>query len=294
MTPIISLKIRTLIITLMIGVFGFNLTANGQSEKERTRLKLYAAKQPDGSKKLTAALLAGKGKDMHNVAGAEIEFSASGADTTILLAALSTDADGNAILFIDPGYRFPVDDEGKTMIEASYGGSDLYRSSSNDLEIFELTFELTFEIEDSVKYVYISANQISPEGESLPVEGLDINIGVARLFSILHIGEAETDEDGVASFEFPDDVPGDDDGTITIVTRIEDHDDYGTVEQRGDVEWGLPVSYELKSLSRQLWTDEAPLWMIISVFVILTGAWYHFFLSVYKLSKIRKIKESNT
>jgi hypothetical protein len=50
----------------------------------------------------------------------------------------------------------------------------------------------------------------------------------------------------------------------------------------------VPVSYEVKPLPRQLFTDEAPFWMIASVFIILIGAWYHFFLSISKLIKLKK------
>jgi len=285
------LNIRLVVAIIMIGMTGLCFRANGQTEKERTRIKLYFSKLPDGVKKITAGLIAGKGKDMHPVANVEIQFTASAGDSTVVLASIPTDGDGMSILNIESGYVFPTDDEGKTLIEASYKGNDQYRKSSNDVEVADLSFEISFETEDSIKYIYVSAHQVMPDGEKIPVEELDITIGVTRLFSILPIGEIETDENGVAKLEFPNDIPGDSIGAVTAVARIEDHDDYGTVAQQGKINWGIPVSYALKPLPRKLWTDEAPLWMIFSVFIILTGAWYHFFLSIYKLNKIRKIKE---
>ncbi len=288
---IFLLKGRQILMMLFIGIFGLCFQANGQKEKERTRIKLYFAKMPNGEKKITVGLLAGSGRDMHNVAGADVLFTASANDSTVELASIATNDEGKAILEIASGYKFPVDEEGKTLFEASFDGDDSYRSASNELEVSDLNFDITFDIEDSVKYVHVVANQIMPSGEKMPVEALDINMGVARLFSILPIGQIETDENGMASLEFPNDIPGDSTGAITVIARIEDNDNFATVEQRGNVDWGIPVSYEIKPLPRKLWTDEAPLWMIFSVFVVLTGAWYHFFLSVYKLNKIRKIKE---
>jgi hypothetical protein len=157
------------------------------------------------------------------------------------------------------------------------------------MEIKDVFLELGFDIEDSVKILTVQAQELNGEGELIPVEGLDINIGVQRLYSVLPVDAVETDEEGIGILEFPDDVPGDSAGMITVVARIEEHDHFGTVTKTGSVNWGLPVSYELKKLPRQLFTDEAPLWMIIAVFIVLVGAWYHFFLSVFKLRKIKTL-----
>ena len=54
------------------------------------------------------------------------------------------------------------------------------------------------------------------------------------------------------------------------------------------MQWGLPVSYEVKPLPRQLWSNEAPLWMIFSVFVVLAAAWFHFVLAIISVIKVKK------
>jgi hypothetical protein len=88
--------------------------------------------------------------------------------------------------------------------------------------------------------------------------------------------------------EFPDDIPGDSAGMLTIVARVVEHDHFGTATKTKSIDWGVPVSYEVKPLPRQLFTDEAPLWMIIGVFIALVGAWYHFFLSIFKLYNLKR------
>jgi hypothetical protein len=163
------------------------------------------------------------------------------------------------------------------------------RAVSSDIEIKDVFLEMSFDIEDSLKLLTVQALEFDTSGKQVPVEGLDINIGVKRLYSILPIEDIETDENGIGILEFPDDIPGDSIGMITIVAGIDEHDYYGTVTKIASVEWGLPVSYELKRLPRQLFTNEAPLWMIMAVFIALAGAWYHFFLSIYKLNKIKKV-----
>ena len=142
-----------------------------------------------------------------------------------------------------------------------------------------------------MKVLTVQAKEKNGEGELIPVGDLDVDIGVQRLYSVLPLDAIETDEEGIGTLEFPNDVPGDSTGMITVVARIDEHEYFGTVTKSQSIKWGIPVSYKLKKISRQLFTDEAPLWMIIAVFVVLVGAWYHFFLSVLKLRKIKYLDE---
>lgn len=273
---------------ILVAVTTLSSNAEVLAKKERVRMKLYYAKQPDGYKRITIGLTAGSGRNMHGVAYGEVMLTAVLNDSTIELTTLTTDSTGNTILYVEPEYRFPVNEEGVAFIEAVYDGNDQYRAASSELEIADIDLTFSFDIEDSVKYLSVQAMKIDGEGHQMPVEELEIIIGVRRLYSTFTIDDAETDEDGVAVMEFPDDIPGDSIGMLTIVAKIDESDDFGTVEKEGKAAWGVPVSYEIIAPPRQLWTDEAPIWMIFAVFVVLLGAWYHFFLSVIKLRKIRK------
>ncbi len=274
----------------MLAVFHAPIQARPEAKKERVRMKLYFAKLPDGTKKITIGLTAGSGRNMHGVSTAEVVLNSMANDSTIELARLTTDTLGIVDLYVEADYQFPLTEDGTHYLEAIYDGDEQYSSASNELEITDIDFEFSFEVEDSVKYLTVLATQKDPEGNTLPVEGLDISIGVKRLYSVLPIDRIETDEDGEAVLEFPDDIPGDSMGVITVQARIED-DDYGIVEQISSIQWGVPVSFALEPLPRQLYTDEAPLWMIAAVFIILVGAWFHFMLSIYKLSRIKKVAD---
>jgi hypothetical protein len=266
----------------------FDANAGTLAKKERVRMKMYYYKLATGDRMVSIALTAGTGKKMHGVREGEVLLTAVLNDSTLNLATFKTDTLGQVSLYFASDYVFPMNEEGKTILEAEYMGNDVYRSASNDLEIMDLDLNISFNIEDSVKYLSISATTLDAEGNKIPVEELDINIGVQRLFSVLPIDNIETDEDGVAELEFPDDIPGDDEGNITIVAKVDESDDFGTVERVAAQKWGTEVSYEIHPLPRQLFSDEAPLWMIASVFIFLLGAWYHFFLSISKLIKLKK------
>ena len=272
-----------------VGLITINeVNAKVNAKKERVRMKLYYSKNDGGERMISIGLTAGSGKKMHGVKNGEVLLTSVLNDSTFVLATLETDTLGVVNLYLAQDYKLPMDEDGKSVIEVSYDGNEIYRSASNDIEIFDIDLEFTFEIEDSVKYLSVAANKIDGKGNKIPVEELDIFIGVQRLYSVLPIDDAETDEDGIGMLEIPDDLPGDAEGNLTFVAKIEDHDEFGTVTKSGNQAWGIPVSYEVKPLPRQLFTDEAPLWMIASVFIMLLGAWYHFFLSISKLIKLKK------
>jgi hypothetical protein len=256
--------------------------------QERVRMKFYYAKNEAGDRMFTLGLSSGSGRNMRGVPNSEIVLTAEAGDTSFVMATLETDTLGEVVLYLDKAYVLPVDEDGVTTLTADYEGDEEYRAVSGELMISDLDFEFTFEEIDSVKYLKVLATRVNGDGEKIPVEELGINIGIERLFSILPLEQIETDEDGIAELEIPDDLPGDADGLLTFVARIEDNDEFGSVIEKSSYNWGVPVSYELKPLPRQLFTDEAPLWMIISVFIILLGAWYHFFLSISKLIKLKK------
>ena len=256
--------------------------------QERVRMKFYYAKNDAGERILTLGLNSGSGKNMHGLKNAQIVLSAEAGDSTLVMTTLETDTLGEVKLYLDQNYVLPMDEDGVTTLIAEYAGDEKYRSASGELMISDLDFEFSFEEIDSVKYLKVLALRMNSAGDKIPVEELSINIGIERLYSILPLEQIETDEDGIAELEISDDLPGDAAGMLTFVARIEDDDQFGTVAKKESYAWGVPVSYELQPLPRQLFTDEAPLWMIISVFIILLGAWYHFFLSISKLIKLKK------
>jgi len=285
-----SIFLNKLIISLITGILLFSLSSpafcNLQA-KERTRLRSYFFIHSNGDRQISVLLTSGRGRNMRNVSDASIELSIDLGDSALFLTDLITDENGSADLFIESDYNLPVDEEGITTILAEYIGNDSLRAASSDIEIKDVFLEISFDVEDSLKLLTVLANELDAAGERIPVEGLDIIIGIDRLYSILPIDAIETDENGIGTLEFPNDIPGDSIGMILIVATIDEHDYFGTVTKIEPIDWGIPVSYELKPLPRQLFTDEAPLWMILAVFIVLVGAWYHFFLSISKLYKLR-------
>ena len=111
------------------------------------------------------------------------------------------------------------------------------------------------------------------------------------MFSQLPVGEGYLDEEGNAEIEFPSDIPGDDNGYITIVAKFEDHPAYGNVEKRQQIAWGIPGIHSSGESQRELWTEIAPKWMIITLTIMLLGVWGHYIFAIVSLIRIKKAEK---
>jgi hypothetical protein len=112
---------------------------------------------------------------------------------------------------------------------------------------------------------------------------------VPRMLSNLKIGEIDLDEDGIGSIEYPGALVGDSLGNITIIAMIEENDNFGTVKGQSSISWGIPKQYYLaEKPARELWTPVAPIWMIITLIIMLTGVWAHYVYAVIQLILIRR------
>ncbi len=258
-------------------------------KKERTLLKAYYEKLPNEDKKISISLTKGRGKNIEGIPNASISLSTSSKDSTISMAEVQTDSEGKAILMIETGYFFPINEDGYASIDLRFSGNDSLRSSKRSIEFLNLNLALSLDVVDSVKMIGVTAFETDSSGNQKIIENLNLKIGVKRLYSNLYIEESRTNEKGEVRFEFPDDIPGDSIGMITVIAKVEDHEDYGTVSQIASSGWGTPVDYSDKSTGRSLYGDSAPLWMILTVAIILAGAWIHFLWAVFKVIRIKKL-----
>jgi hypothetical protein len=147
---------------------------------------------------------------------------------------------------------------------------------------------LKFEKEDS-----INVCKVIVKSEDLPVSEVSVKLYVQRLFSLLPIGKSvSTDENGIASFNFPNDIPGDENGKLTIIAKIEDDENYGTLEAKGNANWGLPKT-KVNELERSLSGSRAraPIYFIIVSNLIIIGIWGTLIYVIFQLFKIRKISK---
>ena len=282
---------------VLLLVFLLTLVMAGEAiaqKKTRTRLKVYYEKLSNNDKQISLELIQGSGKRMASVPNAEIRLTTYNLEDEIDIAAIFTDVDGKGILIIEANYKFPLDAQGYAIINAAYGGNDSLRAASKEINFIDLNLDISFEVIDSVNNIIVAAFELDSLGEKKPVEGIDLNIGVQRLYSILYLEKVETEGDGRGMMEFPNDLPGDSVGNINVIVKIVDNDNYGSITKSAKIDWGTKVDYSIPKNGRSLFGDQAPMWMIIAVFVILAGAWFHFILAITKVLKMRRLDEDPT
>jgi hypothetical protein len=121
----------------------------------------------------------------------------------------------------------------------------------------------------------------------VPASGEAITVYVKRMFNPLPVGEITLDENGNGSIEFPKDIPGDLEGNIIIISKFDDHPEFGNVERRMKMQWGIPFIAQDHSSRRALWTKTAPKWMIYTLSILLAGVWGHYLFTFISLVRIK-------
>ncbi|HLG34104.1 MAG TPA: hypothetical protein VI757_04430 [Bacteroidia bacterium] len=125
------------------------------------------------------------------------------------------------------------------------------------------------------------------------VKEKEVHFYVQRMFGLLPIGKAEeTDENGMVSVDFPMDLPGDKNGNIIVIAKIEDDDTYGNVETKKEIKWGIIHAgekdrWDERSLSAS--REKAPLYLLLVSNLIIVVIWGTIFYVIYQIFRIKKV-----
>lgn len=112
----------------------------------------------------------------------------------------------------------------------------------------------------------------------------------------LSVGDKDfytSDSTGVSSASFKkDSIPGDKKGVITLVAEVDDNDTYGNLVTEKNVDWGKTISPQKNFFAqRTLWSirSEVPIWLLVTVWSIVTGIWGTIIYLVFQILKIKKL-----
>jgi hypothetical protein len=157
----------------------------------------------------------------------------------------------------------------------------------------DAVIKLSFSEEDSVRTVNALITKAGEDGIQAPVKGVDVKIYVKRSFSLLPVeGEnLTTDDNGEASVEFPKDIPGDEEGKLTVIGKVEDNDELGELETSEIINWGTQLKPDESFSKRALWQTaaNAPLPLVIFVTSMIALVWGFIFYIVFLLFRINKL-----
>jgi hypothetical protein len=276
--------LQTLLLLFLLSLNSF-FSFSQEKLKISPYIQLQYFKDNDESSFLKTTLTYSRNRMELPLQGMKIIFY-SGPEKKVRLAEIITDDKGVAIYNLNHKSDFLADKNGLWPFGSVFNGNDTIESGISELLIRDLSLIMTLTAIDSIKTIGLNAKKME-KGKEIPVSGEKVTLYVPRMFSLLPIGEATLDESGSASVEFPATLPGDKEGNITIIARIEENAEFGNVEKKSTLKWGLPSTYSVPAGHRALWTKTAPRWMIYTLSVLLAGVWGHYLFALISLIRIR-------
>jgi hypothetical protein len=216
----------------------------------------------------------------------------SGSEKKELLGTGITNENGITTFDLSKTGSLTKNREGLLAFSAEFAGNDTIEKGSSDILIRDVRLEMVLSEADSVKTISLSAFT-SENNKDVPVSGETVIVYVPRMFSLLPVGEVSLDENGTGTLEFPSDLPGDADGNIIIISKFEEHPDFGNVERRIVTNWGVPSVNSTPVAHRALWTKTPPWWMIITLSILLMGVWGHYLFAIISLIRIKRDSKKN-
>jgi hypothetical protein len=287
-----QLSPRILFLSLL-PLFSLNLFSQ-ETGKIKPYIQLQYLKNTDEQRILQTSLTYSKNRMELPLPGMEIAFF-SGSEQKKLIAKVATDNKGVAKLTLGDDVKQNAAGNGKWAFSAEFSGNDSIEAGSSEAAVKDLKLELTLSLTDTIKTVAVRAVTFEG-GREKPAAGEVVKVYVPRMFSLLPIGELTLDDTGASSIEFPADLPGDKEGNLVVIARIEENENFGNIEKRETIKWGMPTDYSVPVTHRALWTKIAPRWMIYSLSILLAGVWGHYLFAIISLIRIkidaaRKAKE---
>ena len=247
-------------------------------------------KYNDNSRGLVTKLTTDGEYDMIPVEGINIKYYALNNDENELIAEAVSDENGIAEALFQPDYQFPKDDDGYITVTASFEGDDSYDIAEEELMFKDASINFSFEEVDDEKRIVFEGTVYGKDNEAMPLADDDIYFFVPRMFSDLKIADGWFEENGKGYVEFPNDIIGDSLGQVLVYARIQEHMDYGNIEKQAVCDWAVPMHpHHREGPGRELWTPIAPIWMIVTLIITLSGVWGHYIYAVIQLVRIKRL-----
>lgn len=282
-------KINKICLTLSIaGFFSINITAQNKSE---TSLELSYFKKGDRIK-YSSAMVKVKNEEEKFVSAknVRVNFYVIADKELQFIKSVNTDSKGRSIIFFEKD-DLPLDDSLYFTIVAKIENDTQYEDAEERVYYKNATLTINLNQQDSINVANTRVTEIDKDGKEIPVKEAEIKIYVQRLFGMMQAAEENTittDENGEAIFVFPENIPGDTTGRITVLARMEDNEQFGNVENEASAPWGITLIKEKDPFPRALWEPSAPIPLVITVSALFGGVWCVYLIIFYQMHKINK------
>lgn len=287
-TTCFALRIILLVFVALFASHSIAFSQKG-TKKKKARVSLEY-NQVNGEGRLVATVKTKIDRSYQKISGIRVRFFQTEVTEENLLGSAVSDNKGQAILTLPR--RIQTDTAVWHTYFATIENNPEFRDAKKDVTIKKAVLKMTLEEEDSTRWVKVFVGSLNELGEMEPASDVECKVYVKRLYSNLPIADDfdYTGEDGVMSIEFPDDIPGDRAGDLTIIAKVEDNDEFGTLETSEVKAWGIPLVVD-QPTRRELWSNRAnaPFSLMILVNAILLGVWGTIAYIIVRLFKVAKL-----
>lgn len=145
----------------------------------------------------------------------------------------------------------------------------------------------SFDLKTNKIRVVVNANE--PKG-IVALKDAEIVLFAKRYFGRLQIDKTlRTNNEGIATFDFPKDLPGNKTGNVELIVKVNDAF-YGEIESQSSLRIGIPTDKPSLTEKRAMWNVMAktPVWLLFTyVFCVLlvTLCFFYIFYNLYKIQK---------
>ena len=206
-----------------------------------------------------------------------------------------TDENGKAKVIIPPALKDKWNNSSKHNFIAVLEATSPEDERTSILETTKAKILIDTSIDDSIRSVNVKVMYFE-NNDWMPAKDVEMKIGVVRSASILSAGDEETyttDSTGTATAEFKkDSLPGDQQGNIILVAKIEDNDLYGNLLVEKTVSWGLAEKPDTGFFEqRTLWSTRfrTPAWLLFMAYSIVISVWSTLIYLMFQLVKIKRL-----
>ncbi len=262
------------------------VAAPEEAELISPAIDLISIQKGDSSVDLKATAKAKVDGKMRKLYGLKAVFYMVTDSAETELGTVVTDRNGFAILNVKAG-QVVTNADGTLHFKVAVAGPKNMEAGEGEVTVKRAMLVMTPVKEEGLLSVQFKLVDLST-GEEKPVPETAVGIFVKRSFYPLKLGEGNTDENGEATVEIPNNLPGDPLGNITLLAKLDESETYGYLETASVQKWGLPVSNRIEDQPRALWSSHPPMWMLITFIILMTAVWGHYIVIVYELFRLRK------
>ena len=211
-----------------------------------------------------------------------------------LINKVMTDSNGKAKAIIPPALKPTWDASSTHKFIAIAEGTSKEEETTTESEITKAKILIDTSNNDGTRSVNVQVMKFENDNW-VPVKDVDVRIGVRRLGGDLKIGDEETystDSLGQVAGEFKrDSLPGDRMGNLTLVAKVEDNDQLGSLTIEKTVPWGVYIKPVSNFGERALWAarGKAPVWLMFMAYSIILAVWGVIFYLIFRIVKISKL-----